>query len=38
MLSLGACLVENLDEHFYVELRPVNNRFVKESLEVSGLS
>ena len=28
----------NLEEYFYVELRPVSDRFVKEALEVSGLS
>jgi len=38
MLSLGACLADDLEEHFYVELRPVNDKFVKEALEVSGLS
>lgn len=38
MLSIGACLVKNIDEGFYVELRPTSDQFVSEALDVSGLS
>lgn len=38
MLSIGACLVNNIDEGFYVELKPINERFVREALDVSGFS
>jgi ribonuclease T len=36
MLSLGACLVEALDQTFYAELRPISDRFVPAALEVTG--
>lgn len=38
MLSLGACLVENPTITFYVELRPINDRFVPAALDVTGFS
>lgn len=38
MLSLGACLVRDIHEGFYAELRPISDRYVSEALEVSGLS
>lgn len=38
MLSLGACLVHNTAKTFYVELKPINTNYVKEALEVCGLS
>lgn len=38
MLSIGACLVHDIDEGFYVELRPISNRFVPEALKISGFS
>ncbi len=38
MLSLGACLVESEDTTFYVEFKPINDRFVPEALQVSRLS
>lgn len=38
MLALGACVVGNPDQAFYVELRPVTDAFVEEALRVSGLS
>jgi DNA polymerase III epsilon subunit-like protein len=36
MLSIGACVVENEDEVFYAELKPLNKNFVPKALEVSG--
>lgn len=38
MLSLGACSVRDLHEDFYAELCPINDRYVSEALDVSGLS
>lgn len=38
MLSLGACVVGNPDESFYAELKPINENFVEEALEVTGFS
>jgi DNA polymerase III epsilon subunit-like protein len=38
MLSLGACLVEEPETTFYAELRPINDRYVPEALNVGGLS
>ena len=38
MLSLGACLVENPTEKFYIELKPINDNFLPEALKVSGLT
>lgn len=38
MLSVGACLVRDVHEGFYAELRPISDRYVSEALEVSGLS
>jgi ribonuclease T len=37
MLSLGACHVDTPDNTFYVEFRPLNDNFVPEALNVSGL-
>jgi hypothetical protein len=37
MLSLGACVVGNPGESFYVELKPISADFVPEALKVSGL-
>lgn len=36
MLSLGACVVGNPDENFYVELKPISKEFVPDALKVSG--
>ena len=36
MLSLGACLVENPGEGYYVELKPISKDFVPDALRVSG--
>ncbi len=38
LLSIGACLVHDLDRGFYVELQPVTGRAVPEALAISGLS
>jgi hypothetical protein len=39
MISFGAIIVEpSLDRTFYGRLRPISDRFVAESLAVSGLS
>lgn len=37
MLSIGACLVADPSETFYVEIQPVNDEFVPEALVVSQL-
>lgn len=36
MLSLGACVVGNPDEAFYVELKPISKDFVPDALKISG--
>jgi ribonuclease T len=38
LLAVGACLAQDVDTTFYVELRPVTGRSVPEALAVSGLS
>jgi DNA polymerase III epsilon subunit-like protein len=38
LLSIGACLVTDLQRTFYVELQPVNGNSVTEALAVHGLS
>jgi ribonuclease T len=38
MLSIGACLVDDADGGFYVELQPDSVEFEPEALAVSGLS
>lgn len=38
MLSIGACLVDDPDTGFYVELKPLTDNAREESLAVSGLS
>jgi DNA polymerase III epsilon subunit-like protein len=38
MLSIGACLVDDLDEGFYVELQPSSDDELPEAMAVSGLS
>ena len=38
MLSFGACVVGEPAKTFYAELKPLNDRFVKQALEVCGLS
>ena len=38
MISIGACLVDDPDSGFYVELKPTTDNVVESSLAVSGLS
>ena len=38
LLSIGACLVADIQRTFYVELQPINGNFTPEALAVSGLS
>jgi DNA polymerase III epsilon subunit-like protein len=38
LLSIGACTMEQPQDTFYVELRPVNTRFTTEALQISKLS
>jgi ribonuclease T len=43
MLSLGACVVgyednKNNDYIFYIEIQPISDHYVKEALEIAGLS
>lgn len=38
LLSIGACLVARPAASFYVELRPVNDRFTAEAMAINGLS
>lgn len=36
LLSIGAAVVGNLDENFYVELAPISERFIPEAMKVVG--
>src|SRR2546421_7406682 len=36
MLALGACEVGRTDEQFYIEIRPINELFVPEAMNVMG--
>ena len=38
MLSIGACTITEPVESFYVEIQPVQEAFLPEALQVSGLS
>ena len=38
MLSLGACVVGDTLRNFYAEIKPINDSFVPEAIEISGLS
>ncbi|MBX3195893.1 MAG: 3'-5' exonuclease [Microbacteriaceae bacterium] len=38
MLSIGACVVDNPDSGFYVELKPLTDAAMEASLAVGGLS
>lgn len=38
MLSLGASVVGNPEETFYVELKPISKEFVPDALKVSGFN
>jgi ribonuclease T len=36
MLALGACEVGQTDQQFYIEIRPINELFVPEAMNVVG--
>ena len=36
MLSLGACVVGNSEEGFYIEIKPLNDNAIPDALKVSG--
>lgn len=38
MLSIGACQIGNIENSFYIELKPVSDNFIPEALNVCGLS
>lgn len=38
MLSIGACVVSNTKKNFYVELKPLSEKYVQQALEVSKFS
>ena len=38
LLSIGACLVENPEEGFYIELKPAKSQVLESALRVSQLS
>jgi ribonuclease T len=38
MLTVGACVVDDDENTYYVQLKPLNRNAVPEALEVSGLS
>jgi len=38
MLSIGACLVDDPQQGFYVELKPINQSITDEALSIGGLT
>src|SRR5512146_1376015 len=38
LLSIGACVVDNPDEGFYIELKPAKSQVLESALRVSQLS
>lgn len=38
LLSLGACVVSNPKQHFYVEFQPITDNAIPEALAISGFS
>lgn len=38
MLSLGACVVGDTGRNFYCEIKPINDSFVPEAIEITGLN
>lgn len=38
MLSVGACVVGDLETNFYAEIKPLNGHFIQRAMEVNGLS
>lgn len=37
MLSIGACRVGDTDRSFYIELKPISEKFTEEAMRVCGL-
>lgn len=38
LLSIGACLVGKLSEHFYTEVQPISEAYVPQALKIAGKS
>lgn len=38
MLSVGACVVGDLDTNFYAEIKPLNDRYIARAMTVNSLS
>jgi hypothetical protein len=38
MLSIGACLVDDITKSFYLELKPINDAFTQEALAICPFS
>jgi len=38
MISLGACMVDDLSQTFYCEFKPITSNYIPEAVAVSGLS
>jgi DNA polymerase III epsilon subunit-like protein len=38
MLSFGACVVSDIKQTFYAELKPINDNYIERALNVSGFS
>lgn len=38
LLSIGACVINQTNQIFYAELKPLNKNYIKRALEVNGLS
>jgi ribonuclease T len=38
LLAIGACLVDQPNQSFFVELKPLNDNFTEKAMEVTGIS
>ncbi len=38
MLSIGACLVDNVSESFYIELQPLNDNYTPEAMQTCNFT
>jgi len=38
MLSVGACVIGDTSKTFYVELKPLNDNYIQQALDVTGFS
>ena len=38
LLSIGACVVGHPDQSFYSEIKPLNDAFITEAMDVNKLS